>query len=146
MVRIESKTYTITLNEEQLKLVSRICDIVSRLQCCQFERLTDLVEPSQFVDDPNFKRLHKVQKELNLLKIYFGLSPSASYGIYSEKVNTSARTLWDIHQVIRHYLAYQGAPGVTQENRWKHHKFTVNFDEPRHSDKSNELIKIEEVK
>jgi hypothetical protein len=135
--------YTITLNENQLRLLSWACDVVSRIQICQLDRVADIIEPK---DDPNFAKLHAFQDELLYLKRWFGLAPNASYGIFSEEVHNSARTLWDMHQVIRNRLAYDAHPGITPQNRWWNGKFTVDFDEPFHADKENPLIEVEHNK
>lgn len=138
------KLYKITCNRRQLELISRATDLMSRLQCCQFSEVANIVQPSDFgVENKEWTRLHHFQDDLLKLKEYFNLAESASYGIYSEKVQDSARTLWDIHAVLRNKMAYEDNPGVTPENRWEKGKIFVNFDEPMWSDKENELVKVE---
>jgi hypothetical protein len=118
---------------------------MSRLQIGQLDHITNVVQPSDFgVENKNWTQLHAFQDELLRLKEYLGLTISSNYGIFSEKVHDSARTLWDIHQVIRNKIAYEENPGVTPMNRWEKGKIFVNFDEPMWSDKNNILIKIEE--
>lgn len=139
----EEKLYTITCNKRQLQLISMACDLVSRLQCCQFDHITNVVQPSDFgVENKHWTRLHHFRDDLLELKGYFNLNINSSYGISSPEVQNSARTWWDIHQVIRNKLAYEENPDVTPENRWRKGKITVNFDLPMQSDKENELIKI----
>jgi len=133
----------ITCSESQLRLLSWACDFVSRIQICQFDRIADIIEPSGL--DPNFKKLWNFRDDLDRLKSYWDLPKNASYGIFSEEVPNTARTLWDIHQVIRNRLAYDSNPGVTPENRWKKGKFTVDFDEPFHANKDIPLIKVRKV-
>ena len=141
------KLYTITCNRRQLELISQACNIISRLQCCQFDHITNVVQPSDFgVENKDWTRLHHFQDDLLRLKEYFNLSLNSSYGIFSEKVQDSARTLWDIHAVLRNKMAYEDNPGVTPQNRWEKGKIFVNFDEPMHSDKENQLVKVEEIK
>jgi hypothetical protein len=140
----KEKLYTIVCNRRQLELISRACDLVSRLQCCQFDHIANIVQPSYWgVEHKYFTRLHAFQEDLLKLKSYFNLTPNSSYGIHSLEVQDSARTLYDMHQVVRNKIAYEDSPGVTPQNRWKMHKFQVNYDEPHQSDKENELIKVE---
>jgi hypothetical protein len=134
---------TITCSESQLRLLSWSCDLVSRIQICQFDRIADIIEPSG--PDPDFKRLWDFRDDLDRLKSYWGLSKNASYGIFSEEVSDTARTLWDMYQVIRNRLAYDSNPGVTPGNRWEKGKFTVDFDEPFHADKETPLIKVKRI-
>jgi len=134
---------TITCNEPQLRSLSWACDLVSRIQICQFDRIADIIEPSGL--DPDFKRLWNFRDDLNRLKSWWGLSKNASYGIFSLEVPDTARILWDIHQVIRNRLAYDSNPGITPGNRWEKGKFTVDFDEPFHADKETPLIKVRKI-
>jgi hypothetical protein len=136
---IENK---IICSEKNLKVLSWACDIVSRLQICQFDRVADIIEPQ---DDPDFKKLWEFRRKLDCLKSYWGMTSNMSYGIFSEEVSDTARTLWDMHQVIRNRLAYDANPEVTLENRWKKGKFTVDFDEPFHANKEIPLIKVVKV-
>jgi hypothetical protein len=139
----EDKLYKITCNKRQLQLISIACDLVSRLQCCQFDHITNVVQPRDFgLENENFTRLRYFRETLLEIKEYFDLNINSSYGIFSPEVQNSARTWWDMHQVIRNKLAYESNPGITPENRWEKGKITVDFDEPAHSDKENELIKI----
>lgn len=130
---------TIICNEEQLRILSWACDLISRIKLCQFDHIADIVTP---IDDPKFRKLHQFRKDLDSLKSYWGLSSSSYFGIFSSKVSDSARTLWDMHQVIRNRLAYDANPGVTPQNRWEMKKFTVDFDEPFHANEKVPLIKI----
>ena len=136
---IENK---IICSEKNLRILSWACDIVSRLQICQFDRVADVIEPQ---DDPDFKKLWEFRGKLDGLKFYWGMSSNMSYGIFSEEVSDTARTLWDMHQVIRNRLAYDTNPGITPENRWEKGKFTVDFDEPFHANKEIPLIKVRRV-
>jgi len=131
---------TITCNESQLRTLSWSCDLISRIQICQFDRIADIIEPSGL--DPDFKKLWEFRGNLNRLKSWWGMSSNASYGIFSLEVPDTARTLWDMHQVIRNRLAYDSNPGITPENRWAKGRFTVDFDEPFHADKGTPLIKV----
>ena len=107
----------------------------------QFSEVARIVQP-KYENDRDFKLLHAFQDELLDLKQWFGFSRNASYGIYSHEVQDSARTLYDMHQIIRNKLAYEANPEVNYGNRWEKGKITIDFDEPHQSDKENELIKI----
>jgi len=134
------KRYIIELNENQLRLLSWACEKVSRIQMCQFDSVADIVSPQR--EGSDFTIYHEFRDALDSLKRFFGLSTNSYFGIYSDKVDNSARTAFDIHQVIRNYLAYEASPGVTPQNRWERHRFTVDFDDPMRSDNENELVKV----
>jgi hypothetical protein len=129
----------IICSEEHLGVLSCACDLVSRIQICQFDRVADIVYPQ------DFGKLWEFRRKLDGLKFYWGMSSNMSYGIFSEEVSDTARTLWDMHQVIRNRLSYDANPGVTPENRWEKGKFTVDFDEPFHANKEVPLIKVRRV-
>lgn len=126
-------------NEKDLRILSRSCDIISRLKMCQFDHIADI---AILKDSLNFSKLHKFRIHLDGLKRYWNLSMNANFGIFSSEIDDTARTLWDIHQVIRNRLAYDSNPDITPQNRWEKGKFTVDFDEPFHADKENLLIKV----
>jgi hypothetical protein len=140
---MSNEKYVIECNEHQLRLLSWACEKVSRIQMCQFDSVADIVSPQ--IEGADYKILHEFRDTLNNLKRFFGLSTNSYFGIYSDKVDNSARTAFDIYQVIRNYLAYEANPGVTPQNRWKNHKFTVDFDEPTKCDEENELIKVRRI-
>lgn len=125
-----------------MSMISQACDIASRIYMCQFDNISDMVS---IREDNHFRKLNEIRNKLDMIKSCWGLSTNAYFGIYSLKVNDNARTLWDIHQVIRNRLAYDQNPGITPENRRSKGKLTVDFDEPAHSNKNVPLIKIEKV-
>ena len=131
------------LDEKDLWFLSNACDLISRIMICQFDRIADIVEPYNMGKD--FSKLHKFREDLDDLKKYWGMSRNASYGMFSSQVSDDARTLWDMHQVIRNRLAYDNNPGITPENRWKMGKITVNFDDPFQSNPNVPLLKVERM-
>lgn len=135
--------YQITMNREHLDLLLQATDIMSRIHMLQFNRMADVVQPTE---DSHFEKLHQFQDELNNLKKFWDISLNASFGINSNQISNDARTYWDMHQVLRNFVSYEDHPEVTPENRWKiPNGWTVNFDEVLQANNDIGLIKIEKV-
>ena len=132
----------ITCSKEHLQVLSLACDKVSRIQICQFDNIADIAWP---INNLDFERMWDFRRRLDLLKSFWGMTSYMSYSIFSIEIPDTARTLWDMHQVIRNRLAYDANPGVTPENRWEKRKFTVDFDEPFHTNKEIPLIRVRRV-
>lgn len=131
--------YQITCNEDQLRQISNACELVSRLHMHQFDAIASMLWPN------DLNRSSEFRDRLDDLKEFFGLFRNQYHGIYSKETSDVARTLWDVHQVLRHRLSYDAHPGITPENRWKNHCLGVNFDEPMQSDEENELIEVRKI-
>jgi hypothetical protein len=117
-------------NEKNLRILSNSCDTISRIKMCQFDNIANIVT---LKDPRDFVKFHRFKSHLDGLKRYWNLSMSANFGIFSHEIDNTARTLWDMHQVIRNRLAYDSSPV---------RKVLVDFDEPFCSDGINPLIKV----
>lgn len=116
--------YTLHLTETQLNALSAASELLARLHMGQFPTLTE------YINVP-IEHISEFQADLENLKLHFGLTYYSSWGIMNDdQVPEQARILWDIHQVIRHRLAYDSRPGLTPENRWSEGAWTVQYDEP----------------
>lgn len=114
--------YTLTLSKEQAEVVSRATEFLARVQMGQLEDVY-----YQLLDGQKLKDLHRTQQQtvrqlLADAALIITGHRGATLGIHTEAVPDSARTAWDIYQVVRHVLAWERQPeGGIQ----------VSFDEPR---------------
>jgi len=116
--------YLLRVNKTQLEAISAASELLVRLHMGQFPTLTE------YLNVP-LENISEFRTDLENLKRHFGLTYSSSWGIMNDnQVPEQVRTLWDIHQVIRHRLAYDSRPGLTPENRWSEGAWTVQYDEP----------------
>jgi len=105
--------YVLTLTPEQARVVSRACELFTRLHIGQLNELTwELLDLSR----KDFCECRDAAEPLLLMirRLYFPdlILPGASYGVGKNLVSDRA---WDVYQVIRHALAWQEHPegGVT---------------------------------
>ena len=126
---MSEKLYNIKLTKSQMESIDMSDDIVSRLFCGQVNEVARC--------SPSGKVWLEHETESALKKELFpDLDSSAYYGIYSQKAPDTARVLYDIHQVIRNRLAYDGLkPGEKRS-------FTVNFDSPMRTSEKEKLIEV----
>jgi hypothetical protein len=116
--------YVIHLNEEQVRIISRACELFARVHTGQ---LTPIAEEFFHKTTPI---LHSLQDGLRRLEpLITGMPPHASLGLTNPEVPDKARVAYDIHQVIRYIISWDNNPdgGIT-----------VNFDRPfKTSDQPN---------
>lgn len=105
--------YVLTLTPEQTRVVSRACELFTRLHIGQFNELTwELLDLSRkdFCDCRDAAEPLLLQ----LRRLYFPdlVLPGASYGVGKHLASDRA---WDVYQVIRHAMAWNEHPegGVT---------------------------------
>lgn len=93
------------LTDEQLAVVSKACELMSRIYMGQLEEIAWL-----FGDLPeaSYQELTETLKSLNYL--ITNLPSQAHFGIRDERVPDAGRCAYDIHQVIRHYLIWKQQP------------------------------------
>ncbi len=107
------------LTENQLKVISEACDILSRLYSGQIKELNK-ISHTQIPE-------HLL---IGLKPFMFPeLSTNSSYSISSSKINDNARVLYDIHQVIRYYLAWKDEKNSPKNRNWEK-QIGVQFDDP----------------
>ena len=123
-------TYTLELTENQLQAISKACEICARLKSGQILSAISLLELNDIHGKP--VDTYELGKSVEpIFKLAMGLEPHAAWGIgYSDKIDT----LYDIHEVIRHRLAWDDAhdKGIIVEGeprKWPE-MMTVDFDEP----------------
>lgn len=120
---------TLELNDEQLSVISKACEILSRIYMGQLEEVAWLFSS---LPEVRYQELAETLKGLN--SVITLMPKQAHFGIRDERVPEEARCAYDIHQVIRHYLAWKQQPNGG---------FGINFDSPQAYGKTS-LPKISE--
>jgi len=105
---------------KQAYLISNTCEMVARLHMGQIAVLQDIAP------DISFDQC-KIAKQILFPKLIQG----GYHGIRSEKISDDARQLFDIHQVMIHYLSWRNQPNTPETRDWSKQMF-VNFDTPDH--------------
>ena len=123
------KTYTLTVNENQARLLSQALELVARVQTGQWHEFIDWLPQQEKVNH------HDLREQLMpIMRQHFANAKPESanwtidgwashYGILSEHVEDTARVAWDLQKVIDHCLAWDNNPEGG---------YTVDFDGPRH--------------
>jgi hypothetical protein len=124
-------TITLTLNESQARALSWAAENVSRLMMNQFDVLKEICHRSG-QPFPDYNEMRDI--ELHLKQLFSPeLSGNAYWGIHSPEINNRARTLFDLHQVIRNQLS------------WYHNSlggWTVDYDSLHVTDTTNKPPKV----
>jgi hypothetical protein len=93
------------LNDEQLNIISKACELLSRIYMGQLEEVALLFSE---LPDEQYQELVDTLKSLqSIIKV---TSKQSNSGIRDENIPEVARHAYDIHQVIRHYLARKHFP------------------------------------
>lgn len=111
-----SARYALTLSPEQARVVSRACELYARLHIGQLDELTwELLDFS--CEDCCTRRKEAETLLQQLKRLYFADArrterPQDLYNLDTERA-------WDLHQVIRHAIAWHEHPegGVTVDFR-----------------------------
>lgn len=131
--------WNLLIDEEHASVIINALDLYSRLLMGQIEEL------DRFFRDLGFREREDVYKKIDVevLEALVGMLKAAtfpgcpkngSYGIYNEEISDKARVAWDIHQVIRHRLAWHRVgkdPDV--DVRVFNEMLGVSFDTPMKS-------------
>lgn len=128
----EELKVTITLNEQQANTLSFACESISRLMLGQFHHTLNEICHRKGLPITDYDELEYVENYLKHL-FYPELESNAYFGIHNESVDNKARTLFDIHQVIRNALSWYRNP----LGGW-----TVNYDEVHVTDTVNDPPKV----
>lgn len=144
---MKDKKFTITLNENQMRLLKDACDFMARTRCGQL-----YIGPLQYELQEMYKKVHPENKigsdewhnmrdklEATMMELQaniFHFLPGQTGGIHFDD---RADNLIDIQHCIEHAL-YLSRPEAEREAL----KWTLAADEPRQYG-SEELIKIKEI-
>ncbi len=133
---MNSMTYTLTVTEEQAKVISTACELLARIQGGQIKEA--------FVHLPLDKNLdwdvyHEIQDNLTerMPEILKGGIDGwcSSFGVGSSELPKSHDIAWDLYQVVRHRLSWERAvedgvvESVDSPRKFPEMMF-VSFDEP----------------
>lgn len=120
---------TLKLTRNQAKVISQACELLARLNRGQVEeiRCLDIKSRQPFVATEHLLKAIK-------LILFPELAANAYYSITSPEIPEGARIAYDIHQVIRHFLAGPPPEGSI---------LSICYDEPRNTGKEP-LPEIEE--
>lgn len=114
--------YVLTLTPEQARVVSRACELFTRLHVGQLNELSwELLDLASLGSKEYCERRDAAEPLLmEVRRLYFPdlILPGESYGVGHNVVSDRA---WDVHQVIRHAMAWHEHPGGG---------ITVNFHAP----------------
>lgn len=118
-----TKTYTLTVTEEQLKVISTACELLSRIQGGQIREAFEYLPLKKEVD---WSVYHEIKDELTKRMpeiLEDGIDGwSSSFGVGSSKVHKYHDVAWDLYTTTRHQLSWEYAI----EQGW-----VENFDSPR---------------
>jgi len=117
------------LSIEQAQTLSMACEMVARLYMAQ----TDVLN---HVCDASWDDLRKV-KEI----CFPELTVNQYKSINGSGVPDQARQLWDIYQVLRHFLAWRDQSNTPETRDWVK-QMAVDFDEPMRRSESCSLPHI----
>lgn len=116
----QMKTYTIEVNEEQLRAISEACSFTSRFMAGQMEA-TYWPFSMGYKIDPNVRRTVDAHVH-NIKELALGLSPHSSKGYGSDKTSDM---LFEACQTMRHALWLELDEPTKEKTR-----MTVSADPP----------------
>lgn len=97
------RTYTLTLTEHQLELINDACETCARAAMGQVGDMLRYCRDRQGQPIYNWELMQAVE---DLVKPHMGLARNESLGVGHM---AEADILWDLHQVLRHRLAWDRA-------------------------------------
>ena len=123
------KKYTLTVNENQARLLSQALELVTRIQIGQWHEFIDWLPQQKKIDHHNLR-----EQLMPIMRQHFASARpdgaewtingwDSHYGILSEHVEDVARVAWDMQKVIDHCIAWDSNPEGG---------YTVDFDGPHH--------------
>jgi hypothetical protein len=125
--------YTLTLTDRQMHVISRACEVIARLGIGQLpEALRELPKPDSGIDwiewNTDCEAVCKIMS-----KYLPGNINGWNSNLSIHHADNGARIAWDLHQVIRHRLAWDSATarGITDGTTrdWSQ-MLGVHFDAP----------------
>ena len=122
------RRYILEISEAQAKLISVAAEVYARLGTGQFTRL----------DRFFLKDFEQARPHLDALHILRNGSLQSFGSIASKSIDDNYRVLYDLHQVIRHRLAWDRDPSRKESIK-------VNYDTPHCISKKESLAKVERI-
>ena len=150
-MKMTSKTYNLQVTEEQLKVISTACELLSRIQGGQ---IREAFEHLPLKKDVNWNVYHEIQDELTKRMpeiLEDGIDGwSSSFGVGSSKVHKYHDIAWDLYTTTRYHLSWEAAiekgwvEDLNSPRDWSR-MLGVSFDTPMKFG-TEPLAKIERVK
>lgn len=123
-----NEKYTLTVTPKQLELISNACETCARAAIGQFN---DILNYCRDQNNNHINTYELTQLVESIVKPKMGLHMNASYSIGTFK---HADNLFDIHQTIRHRLAWDRAyaSGIIKKGERRNfiEMMSVNYDPP----------------
>ena len=131
-----TKTYTLTITEEQAKVIEHSTELLSRIMGGQWREVLDWLPLQKEIDWEEYHNDVNIMTAILSKHMIDGIDGwSSSFGVGSSKVHRYHDIAWDLHQVVRHKLSWEGAVerGVIENEdsprNWTE-MMTVNCDTP----------------
>jgi hypothetical protein len=105
-----SETYTLEVTEKQLQVISQACELLSRTQIGQWMEAFRLLPKSPHASWETVHAISDAIKRLMPSILEGGIDGAhSSLGIGHPALPESQAVSWDLHQSIRHCLAWDNA-------------------------------------
>ena len=118
--------YTLTINEEQARVIREALEVYSRLKHGQIDELRNLFRDRWCNPKGSFNWSSEYLFDTLKSVIFPELEKNAYHGVGSQ-VYPDSTVAWDLMQVIRHRLAWDR---LEDENKDKSRHWGVQYDEP----------------
>lgn len=132
-------TYTLTLTSTQAALISAACDLISRLGIGQWPEFIRHM-PGDLAFSGFHEARERLQPVMTDLLARHPIGPrrtvingwTSNLGIFNLDAPESARQAWDMHQVLRHRLAWDKAiaQGLTDGSHRTPEMIHTDYDSP----------------
>lgn len=129
--KTSGRRYVLEFSERQAELLSHAAELYARMGLGQFNVL------DRFFWEP-INAIQEAHKHLDALRLIKNGSLNSDPGISSDSIDDDYRVLYDLHQVIRHRLAWDRDPEPKGLKG-------VSFDTPRQLSKHEPLANIAAV-
>jgi len=123
------RRYRLEIDEEQARTLSRACELLSRVHSGQLDEVANVLLTAGGLANGS---PHAVADIVGLREglrtlgpLVTGMPANANPGIRSPGISDEARTAYDLHQVLRHRLAWDAHPEGG---------CAVSFDKPSRTD------------
>lgn len=130
-----TNTYTITLTDAQARVLAQATEILARLGIGQFRDALERLPKHEVAPEGWYNDLNAIGKLLATYMINNVDGYRSSLGIHDKNVSETSRIAWDLHQVLRHRLAWEHAvevgvvESIDSPRKWPE-MIQVNYDEP----------------
>lgn len=105
------QTYQLTITAEQAHVIQKALELFSRVHMGQLDPVAYILCSYRQIRELREEDLGLIHRFLRSVEpTATGLDPGGYWGIFSGKVQDTARVAWDLQQVVRHRLAWDREP------------------------------------